>query len=122
MADQTTIPSFSQFISELQDGAADDELTERVSELLQKLWNEAQASAKAKGTITVALNFEVINSGKCYVGLGKVDTKAPQPERDTSAFFVNKKGELAKSPFTQTKLQFEQDDAEAFGKGKRMPS
>lgn len=122
MADQTAIPSFSEFISELQDGAADAELTERVSELLQKLWNEAQAQAKAKGTITLALSFEVTNNGKCYVELGKVDTKAPQPARDTSAFFVNKRGEIAKAPFTQTKLPFEQDDTEAFSKRKRLPS
>lgn len=122
MADQTAISSFSEFIGELQDGAADAELTERVSELLQKLWTEAQAQAEAKGTIALTLNFKVINNGKCYVDLGKVDTKAPQPARDTSAFFINKRGEIAKAPFTQTKLPFEQDDAEAFGKGKRLPS
>jgi hypothetical protein len=122
MAEQTAIGSFSEFISELQDGAADAELTERVSELLQKLWTEAQAQSKAKGTITLALSFEVINNGKCYIELGKVDTKAQQPARDTSALFVNKRGELAKSPFTQTKLPFEQDNAEAFGKNKRLPS
>jgi hypothetical protein len=122
MADQTTIPRFSQFISELQEGAADDELTERVSELLQKLWNEAQSRAEADGSITMVLNFKLSNKGSCLAGLGKVDIKFPQPKRDTSLLFVNKRGEIAKSPFTQTKLQFEQDDSEAFGKGKRLPS
>jgi len=122
MADQTAIASFSEFIGELQDGAADAELTERVSELLQKLWEEAQAQAEAKGTLTLALSFKVINNGKCYVELGKVDTKAPQPARDTSAFFINKRGEIAKAPFTQTKLPFEKEDDEVFGKTKRLPS
>jgi hypothetical protein len=110
MAEEQGFTEFAELITQIGDGQANQELTDRLTELLEKLTVEAASQGKAQGTFTCALKFEITNKGTCYVKLDKVDTKAPAPLRDQWSCFVNDKGVMSRAPFRQEKLPFEGRD------------
>jgi hypothetical protein len=76
----------TQLIALLEDGDLAHDLSEEIRSLLEKLRDAAGPKSKAKGSITLTLNFAV--EGVTTEIDTEISTRAPKAKRGRSFYFV----------------------------------
>lgn len=84
--------SFARFIERVGNGVAHSELSTELHELTSTLQDEAvNRSAKAKGSIVLKLDFEVMPNGICHIR-HDITKKTPKPTRHEAVAWLTPKG------------------------------
>ncbi len=92
---------FSHFVTQVDDGDLEQELTAELATLLAKLEDHANATrGKAKGKITLSLDFTVDDKGNTTI-TGDVVVKKPKPKRGGSHMWLLKGKLSSRNPRQQ---------------------
>lgn len=87
-----------EVIALIERGDFQAEASAQMQALLQRLGVLAGPKGKAKGTLTLTLNFEV--DGRNVAIVGETKTKAPKDVRARTFYFVTAQGGLSQEPQT----------------------
>jgi len=94
------MPPFPAVLAQLRRGAAVDEFTAELAELVQ-----AVIYTGRKGTLTLKLEVEPSSSDDQAVEItDEVTTRLPKPPRPSSLFFADDRGALSRHDRRQTHL------------------
>lgn len=105
MAEQS-IHDIAILLNEMNDGRLRDEASRLLTELLGYLHQHAlNVSGKAKGSLSLKLNFAVDNKGLVTLD-GEMAVKQPKPLLGGDCFFITKRNGLSRSNPKQTQLPF----------------
>ncbi len=99
------VRDFGVVLSQIDHGGLVIELSEAQQQLTDDLFEHAQHNAKAKGRLTLTIDYEHDNTGKVLVR-SKVATKAPQRVTAASVFWTDKAGNLVNKDPRQGELAF----------------
>lgn len=102
--DPTAARNFAQLISSMEDGRLHGDISDAQRDLIGDLNNIASMNRKAKGSITITLEY-AIEDGVVEVR-GDFKTKAPKLPRGKSIFFATPDNNLTRSDPKQPSLEF----------------
>lgn len=95
--------SFSLILTQCEDGALHAELSEKLQALQKTLGRHAESFGKAKGAMTLVLDFEVDNKGTVQVE-ASIKLKEPKVIRPRTVFWQNAAANLLNENPKQQKL------------------
>lgn len=101
---------FTVLLAQIEDGGLRNELSEEVHELNTELAALAYDNGKAKGSITLTINFAHTGNGVVHV-TRSIATKVPKVTGGESIFWVNGAGQLVNENPKQQKLGFKDVNA-----------
>jgi hypothetical protein len=97
--------NFGAFLAQVEHGGLVAELSNAQHQLVDDLQEHAATHSKAKGSLTLTLNYEHDAFGKVLIR-SSVKTKAPQRTAEATVFWTDKEGQLVNQDPKQTKLEF----------------
>jgi len=103
---EQSIHDVGVLLAEMNEGRLRDEASRLATELLGYLHQHAlTVSGKAKGSLTLKLNFAVDNRGLVTID-GEATVKQPKPLLGGDCFFITKKNGLSRTNPKQPQLPF----------------